>query len=237
MSGIRIRIARKPTCNNMDKTTVHGLLVFLFFTFETTISSNISELPPPGRSEARLAFGPPGFVAGCGSGACHCAMAAPSVPRNHERSSDTKTGIRSYHNPHDQGKGESPEHLAAHQEQDEHREEGQTAGQDGSRKRLIDGLVDDSREWLLPQKTVVFPDAVEDHDRVVHRITDQGQQRSDYRQRNLETKNLNRPRVISTSWNTARTAARPKMMRSTIRRKKPTAPLPAQPDELPICPP
>src|SRR6516162_2511152 len=190
MSGIRIRIARKPTCSNMDRPAVHGLLVFLFFAFETTISSNISELPPPGRSETRLAFGPSGFVAGCGSGACHCAMTAPFVPRNHERSSDTKTGIRSYHNPHYQGKGESAKHLAAHQEQDEHREERQTAGQDGSRKRLIDGLVDDVREWLLAQKTVVFPDPVEDDDRVVHRIADQGQQRGNYGQRNLETENL-----------------------------------------------
>src|SRR6516165_7114378 len=193
MSGIRIRIARKPTCSNMDKTTVHGLLVFLFFTFETTISSNISELPPPGRSEARLAFGPPSFVAGCGSGACHCALAAPSVPRNHERSSDTKTGICSYHNPHDQGKGESPEHLAAHQEQDEHREEGQTAGQDGSRKRLIDGLVDDSRERLLPQKAVVFPDAVEDHDPAANRPTDHDQTCSVSSQRYFDTTNITTP--------------------------------------------
>jgi len=72
---------------------------------------------------------------------CYRSLAAPTVPRDHQRSSNTKTGVRSYHNPYHQGKGESAKHLAAHQEQDEHGKESQTARQDRSRKRLIDGLV------------------------------------------------------------------------------------------------
>ena len=89
------------------------------------------------------AFIPAGLVAGCGSGACSSTMAAPLMPSDDERCSNTKTGVRSYHNPHHQGKGKCAKHLAAHQEQDEHGEKSQTAGKDRSRERLINGLVDD----------------------------------------------------------------------------------------------
>src|SRR5260370_24669529 len=144
-------------------------------------------LPPASRSETpRDVFASAGFVAGCGSGACRHAMAAPAMPGDHERSSDTKTRVRSYHNPYHQGKGESAKHLAAHQEQDEHGKESQTAGQDRSRKSLIDGFVDHVSERLVAQQAVVLTDAIEDDNRVVHGITDQSKQRGDDRQRNLK---------------------------------------------------
>jgi hypothetical protein len=50
------------------------------------------------------------------------------MPPDYKRSSNAKTGVRSYHNPHHQSKGESAKHLAAHQEKYEHGEESQTAG-------------------------------------------------------------------------------------------------------------
>src|SRR5260370_537486 len=119
--------------------TVHVLFVFVGCALEITISSNMVRLPPPSRSQARwCAFAAAGFVAGCGSGTCYRSLAAPTVPRDHQRSSNTKTGVRSYHNPYHQSKGESAKHLATHQEQDEHGKESQTASQDCSRKRLID---------------------------------------------------------------------------------------------------
>src|SRR6266404_7440386 len=40
--------ARKVACKTMDITTVHGLLVFLDFGLETTISSNMVYLLPAG---------------------------------------------------------------------------------------------------------------------------------------------------------------------------------------------
>src|SRR5439155_20706186 len=84
--------------------------------------------------------------------------------------------------------GESTKHLAAHQEQDEHGKESQTAGQDRSRKSLIDGLVDHVSERLVAQQSVVLTDAIENDDRVVHGITDQSKQDSDDRKRNLKMK-------------------------------------------------
>src|SRR5467141_1130262 len=144
-------------------------------------------LPPPGGSKTSGdVFATAGFVAGCGSGACRDALSAPMIPGDDERSGDTKTGIRSYHNPYHQGKGESTKHLAAYQEQDKHGKESQTAGQDRSRESLIDGLVDHVRERFLAQQAVVLTDAIEDDDRVVHGITDQCEQGRDDRQRNLE---------------------------------------------------
>src|SRR5882724_5408932 len=144
-------------------------------------------LPPPGGSKtSRDVFASAGFVAGCGSGACRRALAAPAIPGDDKRSSDTKTGVCTYHNPYHQGKGESTKHLAAHQEQDEHGKESQTAGQDRSRKSLVDGLVDHVSERFLAQQTVVLTDTIKDDDRVVHGITDQSKQGRDNRQRNLE---------------------------------------------------
>src|SRR5205814_4348248 len=142
-------------------------------------------------------FATAGFVAGCGSGACRHALAAPTIPGDDEGSSDTKTGVRSYHNPYHQGKGESTKHLAAHQEQDEHGEDSQTAGQDRSRKGLIDGLVDHVSERLVAQQPVVLTDAVEDDDRVVHGITDQSKQGRDDRSEISKCSSEKKPRVIS----------------------------------------
>src|SRR5712664_3654619 len=151
-------------------------------------------LPPPGGSKTSGdVFATAGFVAGCGSGACCDALSAPIVPGDDERGSDTKTGVRSYHNPYHQGKGESTKHLAAHQEQDEHGKESQTAGQDRSRKSLVDGLVDHVSERFLAQQAVVLADAIENNNRVVHGITDQREQGRDDRQRNLKTQQREKP--------------------------------------------
>src|SRR6266404_5987037 len=153
----------------MDTTTVHVLFVFVGCGLEITISSNMVRLPPPGRSQARwCAFAAAGFVAGCGSGTCHRSLAAPTVPRDHQRSSNTKTGVRSYHNPHHQSKGESAKHLATHEEKHEYGEESQTAGQNGPRQSLIDGLVDHRRKVFFAQQSIIFADAVENHDGIVH---------------------------------------------------------------------
>src|SRR6266851_3256697 len=146
----------------MDTTTVHVLFVFVGCGLEITISSNMARLPPPGRSQARwCAFAAAGFVAGCGSGTCYRSLAAPTIPGDHKRSSNAKTGVRSYHNPYHQGKGESTKHLAAHQEQDEHGKESQTAGQNRSRQSLVDGFVDHRGERFAAQQPVVLADAIE----------------------------------------------------------------------------
>jgi len=54
---------------------------------------------------------------------------------------------------------------------------------------LID-LLTMSAEWLLAQQAAVFPDAVKDDDSIVHRVTNQGKQSCDDRQRNFKSKNL-----------------------------------------------
>src|SRR5215471_2266082 len=178
---------RKASWNTADSTTVIGFFVLVGFGLETTISSNIGFLPPAGGSETRGdAFTSPVFVAGCGSGTSRRSRGAPAIPGDDKRSGNAKTGICSYHNPHHQGKGECTKHLAAHQEQNEHGKESQAAGQDSSRKSLVDGLVDDVRERFPAQQTVILTNAIEDDDRVVHRITDQREQRRDDRQGNLE---------------------------------------------------
>src|SRR5215469_6991887 len=120
-------------------------------------------LPPTGGSETRGdVFTSSVLVAGCGSGACQHAMAAPAIPGDDNGSSNTKTGVCSYHNPYHQGKGERAKHLAAHQEQDEHGKESQATGQDSSRKGLIDGLVHHARERLLAKQAVVLTNAIKD---------------------------------------------------------------------------
>ena len=41
------------------------------------------------------------------------------IPKHHNRRCDAKTGVRSYHNSHHHGKGESAQHLAAHEEKNQ----------------------------------------------------------------------------------------------------------------------
>src|SRR6266403_1492390 len=125
----------------MEMTTVHGLLVFLDVGLDTTISSNMV-LTSSQRVRVVLRRSHSRGLAGrLRSGACGLSLVSETMPEDNQRRSNTKTGVRSYHNPHHQGKGESTKHLAAHQEQDKHGKESQTAGQNRSRQRLIDGLV------------------------------------------------------------------------------------------------
>src|SRR3984957_7321436 len=184
-------MARNKTWNTIVSTTVQDLFVLLGFELETTMSSNIGYLPPPGGCESSGdAFARTGFVSGCRSGAHHStAIPAPVMPRDYQRGSNAKTGVRSYHNPHHQGKGECPQNLAAHQEQDEHGKESQAASQDRSRKSLIDRLVNNVGKRLLAEQTIVFADAIEDDDGVIHRITNEGEQGRDDRERNFEVQN------------------------------------------------
>src|ERR1700676_2650007 len=146
----------------MEKKTVIGAFVFLPFALETTISSNILLPPPAGRETGLAAFASSGLVAGCGSGACRQTFATPVIPGDDKRCGDTKTGVRSYHNSDDQGKGKGTKHLAAHQEEDEDRQECQSAGKNGSRERLINGFVDDVGERFFPDAAVILGGAVDD---------------------------------------------------------------------------
>src|SRR5579859_168779 len=170
----------------MDTTTVHGLLVFLDLGLETTISSN---MVPTSSQRMRVVLRRShsrGLTCRLRSGSCRLALVSEAMPEDNERSGDTKTGVRSYHNPHHQGKGESTKHLAAHQEQNEHGEKGQSAGEDGSRQSLVDRSIDQLGELHFAQQAAVFANTIKNHDRVVHRITNQGQESCDDRQRNFE---------------------------------------------------
>src|SRR5689334_17839300 len=170
----------------MEMKTVHGLLVFLDVGLDTTISSN---MVPTSSQRVRVVLRRShsrGLACRLRSGACGLRLVSEVMPEDNQRSSNTKTGVRSYHNPHHQGKGESTKHLAAHQEQNEHGEESQTAGQDRPRQCLIDGLVHDISERFTAQQAIVLTDAIENNDGVVHRISDQSEKRRYDRERNLK---------------------------------------------------
>jgi len=194
--GMRIRIKRKRHLEqHRDQKLSQGLLVFFGFGLEITISSNMSPtscLQEQGVRETFLAT--TGFVAGCGSGACRRALSPPDVPgddgaeQQYQKLEYVPTTI-----PTTRAKGESTKHLAAHQEQDKHGKESQTAGQDRSRKSLIDGLVDHVSERFLAQQTIVLSNAIEDDDRVVHGVTDEREKRRDNRERNLEAQQREKP--------------------------------------------
>ena len=136
------------------------------------------------------AFGLPEFVAGCGSGAHYAApwplqwFQATTKGAAMPKLEYVPTRI-----PTTNAKEKARKNLAAHQEQDQDGQKRQAAGQDGARKSLIDGTVHDGGERFAAHEPRVFADAVKDHNRVIHRITDQGQQRRNHRQRNLKVKN------------------------------------------------
>jgi len=167
-----------------------------------------------------------GFVAGCGVRWPAATPWRASDSGDDERKQLYQNWSTSYTTPYHQSKGESTKHLAAHQEQDEHGKESQAAGQDRSRKSLIDGLVDPSANELVAQQAVVLTDAIKDDDRVVHGIADQSKQRRDDRKRNLEMQQREK-----TQGESAHHEIRPKpplaqkIILSSNRRMKPTNPL------------
>src|SRR5271170_7922679 len=102
---------------------------------------------------------------GCGSSASDTPLTSELAPKHHDGSGNAETGVCSYHNSHHHSKREAAKNLAAHEEKHEDGEERETAGKNGTRKSLIDGLVDDGLEGHEPE---IFAHAVEDNDRIVH---------------------------------------------------------------------
>ena len=66
--------------------------------------------------------------------------------------------------------------FTAEDKQRQNRQERQARGQNRPAQRLVDTVVHDRSQIVAPANLQVFADAVENDDRVVHRITDQRQQ-------------------------------------------------------------
>ena len=60
----------------------------------------------------------------------------------------------------------------------------------GARQRLVDRAIERLVEGFLSSLSQVFTHAIEDDDRVVQRVTDDGKNRRDYRERYLEVHDL-----------------------------------------------
>src|ERR1700674_1244298 len=180
-----MRMPRIKACTTPESTKPQPLLSFFFSLVDSSRSSNIvlpSYRKGPGHSLSRpaaagppLSLGLPEFSTGCGSGCNNRrALASPLVPGHHQGRGNTETGIRSYQNSNHQSKGKSAQDLATHQEQHHDSQKRQAAGQDGARKSLVNGTIHDGLEWFAAHKPRVLTDPVKDHNRVVHRISDQG---------------------------------------------------------------
>ena len=78
--------------------------------------------------------------------------------------------------------------FTAENEQRQHRQERKTRSQDRPAQRLVDTVVHDRRKIVAPADFQIFADAVEDNNRVVHRITDKRQQRRNNREVDLAVK-------------------------------------------------
>src|SRR5687768_11456307 len=74
---------------------------------------------------------------------------------------------------------EPAERFAAEEIQRQHRQERRAGRDDRPRQRLVDAQVHHLLEGLAAHRPQVFPHAIEDHDRVVHRIAGDRQQRGD----------------------------------------------------------
>src|SRR5579872_1390199 len=190
-------------CARVDTTTVDTVLVFPVC---TNVCSNIS-VPFPidtgKHKKAPAALNPllrcPGrpplvrlrrslarrIHPGSGGGRRLLVLIRVIVPEQHDRAGNEHRRIRAYDNSTNQGEREAMQHRTAEQEQGDHGEERQARRHDGSAQRLVDGAIHHLLQGLAPRDLEIFADPIEDHDRVVHRITDQGQQGRDHRHRNL----------------------------------------------------
>ncbi len=77
------------------------------------------------------------------------------------------------------------QHLSAKDVQRKHGQERKARRDHRSRQRLVDALVHDLAQRRATHELQVLADAVENNDGVVHRVTDQRQDRGDHRQSDL----------------------------------------------------
>jgi len=183
----------------METKTVQGLFVFLGLGLEITISSNMD--PTSSRGEPKTSgdvFATAGFVAGL---RVRCLLRRLSAPMIQATTSGAAIPKLEYVPTTILPPGQRRKHEAPGRPSgtDEHGKECQTAGQDRSRKSLIDGLVDHVSERFLAQQTIVLTDAIEDDDRVVHGITTKVSSAAITVREISKCSNEKSPRVIRTS--------------------------------------
>jgi len=85
------------------------------------------------------------------------------------------------------------QHLAAEKKQSKHGKESQARCQDSSAQSLINTFIDDVRKPVPPQQFDVLAYTVEDHDGVIIRVPDQGQNRGNHRQGDLPVEQRESP--------------------------------------------
>src|SRR5712691_7816132 len=76
---------------------------------------------------------------------------------------------------YDESEGEPTKYFAPKQIQRKHGQKRKPGGQNGPAKGLVNAFVNNLRQALTPQQLHVFTNAVKDHNRVVHGVTDQRQ--------------------------------------------------------------
>src|SRR5580658_11371538 len=162
MSGIKTNTTTMAPWTIAERTTVQDLFVFFRMTLDSTKSSNMACTSHA--TAVRL---------GCGSSANDGLLTSKLAPHHYDGGGNAETGVCSYHNSHHHSKREAAENFAAHQIENENSQESEAARQDGSRKRLIDRAIHDLYQRLAAHQARVLAHAVEDYDRVVHRISDQ----------------------------------------------------------------
>src|SRR6185369_2501746 len=94
--------------------------------------------------------------------------------------------IRSNYDADDQRQREPMQNLSSKNIEGEHRQERQSGGQDSSAQRLVDRFIDDIGQAVSPKQLDVLANTIEDDNRIVHRISDERQDRGDHRQRHLD---------------------------------------------------
>src|SRR5271157_1860195 len=106
-------------------------------------------------------------------------------PVDEDRDGDIDGAVSTAQEAYDEGAGKAMQTLAAQDVKDDHDEPGRQRRQDRPAQGLVDGVVDQliGQVWRL---SLDLADPVEDHDRVVDREADQGQERRHYRQVDFE---------------------------------------------------
>ena len=113
-----------------------------------------------------------------------CTAAGPGEP-DQNGAGDIDRTIGAHDDARYQAEGHAVDGGAAHHVQDHRHEPGRETGQDRARQGLIHGVVDEV-PGDSPGAALDFADAIEDHNRVVDRVADQGQEGRDDRQVDLE---------------------------------------------------
>src|SRR5579872_208016 len=124
-----------------------------------------------------------------GNGGPLLSLLYEALPEYQNWTGNENRRVGTHNDPYHQRERKAIQHLPTEQIERQCREESKAGGQHSPAQRLVDALIDQRFQRLTAEQLEVFANAIEDHNRVVHGVTNQCEQSRDHRKVDLLVEN------------------------------------------------